>query len=170
MSSPWVIAPPKKAFIVGVSDMLSCNDPSADLVTHSLGSCIGVTAYDPILKVGGLLHLMLPSSAIDTTKAEKQPYMFADTGLPRLFRAVYALGGDKSRLEVTVAGGAQFLDEKRIFNIGERNAAAVRIILERNGVVPRSTDIGGHASRTLRLDLSTGEVSVRQPGKEAYSI
>ena len=75
--------------------MISCNDAGADLVTHSLGSCIGVTAYDPVRKVGGLLHLMLPDSSIDATKAAKHPFMFADTGLPRLFHAVYALGGEK---------------------------------------------------------------------------
>lgn len=170
MSSPWVLTPPKKSFIVGVSDMITCNDPSADLVTHSLGSCIGVTAYDPIRKIGGLLHLMLPDSAIDRTKAIKHPYMFADTGLPRLFHAIYALGGDKGRLEVKVAGGAQFLDEKRIFNIGERNTSAVRDILGRNGVVPASVDTGGQSSRTLRLDLGTGKVTIQQPGKTVYAI
>jgi len=170
MSSPWVIAPPKKAFIVGVSDMITCNDPSAHLVTHSLGSCIGITAYDPLRKVGGLLHLMLPDSGIDAAKAALHPFMFADTGLPRLFHGIYALGGDKTRLEVKVAGGAQFLDEKRIFNIGTRNAAAVQQILRRNGVTPMATDVGGQASRTLRLDLATGRVTIQQPGQSAYSL
>ena len=170
MSSLWVIAPPKKSFIVGVSDMISCNDAGADLVTHSLGSCIGVTAYDPVRKVGGLLHLMLPDSSIDATKAAMHPFMFADTGLPRLFHAVYALGGEKGRLEVKVAGGAQFLDEKRIFNIGERNSTAVLSILARNGVKPSAGDVGGQASRTVRLDLSSGKVSVQQPGKPVYLL
>ena len=170
MASPWVISPPKRTYIVGVSDMLTCNDSNADLVTHSLGSCIGVIAYDPVRKVGGLLHLMLPDSKIDVKKAVEQPFMFADTGLPRLFHAVYALGGDKSRLEIKVAGGAQFLDEKRIFNIGERNSAAVLQILSRNSVNPLATDIGGQASRTIRLDLATGNVSVQQPGKALYLL
>lgn len=170
MTSPWVIAAPKMAFIVGVSDMISCNDPSADLVTHSLGSCIGVTIYDPARKVGGLLHLMLPDSMIDAAKASKHPFMFADTGLPRLFHAVYAFGGDKGRLQVKIAGGAQFLDEKRVFNIGQRNSTAVQQILARNGVTLTAGDVGGQTSRTIRLELATGKLTVATPGKAPYQI
>lgn len=113
--APWVIAPPRKSFVVGVGDMIASNDPAAEIVTHSLGSCLGVMVYDPVHKVGGLLHFMLPDSTIDPIKAVKSPFMFADTGLPRLFRTVYGLGGEKARLQVKVAGGARFLDDQLLF-------------------------------------------------------
>lgn len=156
--------------MVGVADLVTSNDPGAVLVTYSLGSCIGVTVYDPVRKVGGLIHLMLPDSTIDTAKADDRPAMFVDTGVPRLFHAVYAMGGDKSRLVVTVAGGAELLDSKRIFNIGARNAKATLELLARNGVTPRSTDVGGHESRTIRLDVPTGTVTVVTPGKEPRKL
>lgn len=168
--SRWVIAPPKKALVVGVADMVASNDSGAELVTYSLGSCLGVTVYDPACKVGGLLHLMLPSSTIDPIKAVNSPYMFVDTGLPRLFRAVYGLGGERHRVVVKVAGGAQFLDHQRTFNIGERNIQAFRALIQKNGHSVAAQEVGGFASRTLRFDLTTGNVSIHSPGQPPYSL
>ncbi len=77
-----------------------------EIITHALGSCLGITIYDTIACVGGMLHVMLPNSAIDPPKAEQNPFVFMDTGLPRLFHECYKLGAQKQRLEVKVAGGA----------------------------------------------------------------
>ena len=166
----WVIAPPRKALVVGVADMVASNDPGAELVTYSLGSCLGVTIHDPVSKVGGLLHLMLPDSSIDSAKAMAAPFMFVDTGVPRLFQAVYNLGGERRRLVVKVAGGSQFLDREGIFNIGQRNITALGNLLARNGWSLQAEDTGGLCSRTLRIELSTGQVSIRCPGMNPYFL
>ena len=166
----WVIAPPRKTFVVGVADMVASNDSSAEIVTYSLGSCLGITVYDPIKKVGGLLHLMLPDSTIDAAKAVSAPFMFADTGVPRLFHAAYNLGADRSRLVIKVAGGAQLLDQQGIFNIGSRNFAAFGKLLAQNGLRAHATDVGGLSSRTVRLDLTNGQVSVNTPGTNLYLL
>lgn len=155
---------------MGVADMVASNDPSAELVTYSLGSCLGVTVYDPVKKVGGLLHLMLPTSTIDPAKAANSPYMFVDTGVPRLFQSVYSLGGERHRVMVKVAGGAQFLDHQRTFNIGERNIQAFLTLLQRNGHTVQAHDVGGFASRTVRFDLTTGKVSIHSPGQPPYFL
>ena len=166
----WVIAPPRKTLVVGVADMVTSNDPGAELVTYSLGSCLGITVHDPARKVGGLLHVMLPDSGIDAAKAGAAPFMFVDTGVPRLFQAVCNLGADRRRLLIKVAGGAQLLDERGVFNIGERNHRAFRALLARNGYAIHASDVGGLASRTLRLELSTGKVSIKSPGMDAYFL
>jgi chemotaxis protein CheD len=168
--STWVIPQAKKSLVVGVADMVASNDPSAQLVTYSLGSCLGITVYDPLKKVGGLLHLMLPDSTINLEKAASEPFMFVDTGLPRLFKAVYSLGGDRTRVVVQVAGGAQFFDAQRSFNIGERNCDAAQALLARNGYSIHARDTGGTSSRTLRMDLSTGVVSISSPGFKPYTL
>lgn len=168
--TPVVIAPPKQAFVVGVADMIASNLSNAELITYSLGSCLGVMLYDPVKRVGGLLHIMLPTSSIDPAKAASRPFMFVDTGVPRLFHAVYGLGGDKSRLLVKVAGGAQFMDEKKIFNIGQRNTQTLRELLAKNGVVANAMDVGGVTSRTVRMKLDTGDVSIQSPGQTTYLI
>jgi chemotaxis protein CheD len=169
-SGKWVIAPPRKTLVVGVADMVVSNDSSAEIVTYSLGSCLGVTIYDPVKKIGGLLHLMLPDSKIDAAKAASMPYMFVDTGLPRLFHATYNLGADRSRLAVKVAGGAQLLDQQGIFNIGLRNMAALENLIAQNGLKIHVADTGGLSSRTMRLDLTNGNVSIKPPGTEAYLL
>ncbi|MEI2724736.1 MAG: chemotaxis protein CheD [Verrucomicrobiota bacterium] len=166
----WVVPAPRKNLIVGVGDMLASNDVQANLVTYSLGSCVGVAIYDPVMKVGGLLHAMLPDSTINAERAATRPYMFVDTGLPALFHAVYTLGALKPRLTVRLAGGAEFLDGKKIFNIGGRNVTATLDLLMRNNVKLGASETGGHESRTLRLDLATGQLSVDMPGKTPFLI
>ena len=147
----WVIAPPRKTLVVGVADMVVSNDGSAEIVTYSLGSCLGVTVYDPVKKVGGMLHLMLPDSTIDAVKANTMPYMFVDTGVPRLFHAAYNLGADRSRLVVKVAGGAQLLDQQGIFNIGIRNLAALEKLIAQNGLRIHAADTGHLKTATCVL-------------------
>ena len=166
----WVIPPPRKSLVVGVADMIASNDPSAELVTYSLGSCLGITIYDPVKKVGGLLHIMLPDSKIDAAKAASAPFMFVDTGVPRLFQAVYNLGAERHRVVIKVAGGAQLLDEKGVFNIGERNQVALVGLLSRNGYAIHGRDVGGLSSRTVRMDLTTGKVTVKTPGTNIYFL
>jgi chemotaxis protein CheD len=151
--------------IIGVADMKVSNQAEADLITYSLGSCIGVVVYDSVARVGGLLHFMLPESQIDPEKARKNPWMFADTGIPFLFKETYKYGAEKGRLIVKVAGGAQIMDDKGFFNIGKRNYAAMRKIFWRNNVLIKAEDVGGMVNRTVRLELSTGKVWMKTSGE-----
>jgi chemotaxis protein CheD len=166
----WVIAPPRRTFVVGVADMVASNDANADIITYSLGSCLGIAIYDPVKKVGGLLHIMLPDSKIDPVKGTNSPFMFVDTGVPRLFHSAYDLGADRSRLIVKVAGGAQLLDEKGVFNIGERNFIALKALFSLKGITMQAVEVGGVTSRTMRLDLSNGNVTIKSPGTNVYPL
>jgi chemotaxis protein CheD len=148
--------------IVGVSDMKVSKDPHDVLVTYSLGSCIGIAVYDPIARVGGLLHYMLPESSLDHAKAASNPFMFADTGIPRLFKSIYEWGGIKSRMRVIMAGGSQVLDQNGFFNIGKRNEMAARKLFHRNNVVIDFADTGGNGNRTLRLDIKDGKCALKE--------
>jgi chemotaxis protein CheD len=155
--------------VTGVADCQASADTDVVLVTYALGSCIGLLVHDPAARVGGLLHFMLPNSGIDAAKADKHPYMFADTGIPRLLEKVCRLGGETRRLVVTAVGGAQVLDFQGAFNIGKQNHLALRKILRKTGVLLHSEEIGGTASRTVRLEVATGRVLLRtgdQPEQE----
>lgn len=131
------------------------------LITHALGSCIGVTVYDPMVKVGGLLHFMLPDSSLDLNKAEKTPAMFADTGIPLLFKSCYRLGAEKRRMIVKIAGGSNILDNSNYFRIGQKNITALRKIFWKNNVLIDGEDTGEHHNRTVHLNISTGKVVVK---------
>lgn len=144
--------------IVGVSDMKVSRNPKETIITYSLGSCIGVVIFDPLVKAGGILHFMLPESDLDQTKAKNNPYMFADTGIPALFKAVYKLGAKKQRMKVAVMGGSRVLDQKGFFNIGKRNHTALRKMFFKNNVMVDYEDVGGTVHRTVRLEIGTGDI------------
>jgi chemotaxis protein CheD len=148
--------------VVGVADCRVSGAEDAVLVTYALGSCIALLIHDPLAKVAGLLHFMLPEASLDVVKAQQNPYMFADTGIPRLFHGAYRLGAEKRRLTVTAVGGAQVLDLEGAFNIGKRNHLALRKILWKAGVLLHAEDVGGTISRTVRLEVSTGRVLLRR--------
>ena len=152
--------------VVDIADLAVSADPGATLITYSLGSCIGVAVWDPVVRVGGMLHYMLPESQLSPEKARSSPAMFCDTGVPRLFRAAYELGAVKSRLVVKVAGGSQLLDDNGTFNIGKRNYLALRKIFWKNGVMIAAENVGGSISRTLKLDVGTGAVTIRSRNEE----
>lgn len=152
------------SLVVGISDCKVTKDSDAVLVTYALGSCIAVAFYDPAAKVAGLLHYMLPESAIDAAKAAQNPFMFADTGIAQLIEAFQAAGGEPKRTRVRLAGGAQVLDSEGVFQIGKRNYLAARRILWKAGILIAGEAVGGEVSRTTRLEVATGRMWVREGG------
>ena len=92
----WVAVAPRQNLVVGMGDMLASNNPQCTLVTHSLGSCVGVVIYDPTVRVGGMLHAMLPDSNISAERAASRPFMFVDTGLPALLKPQMARRASQS--------------------------------------------------------------------------
>lgn len=151
---------------VGVADLQVCSDPAACIVTHALGSCIGVTIYDPVARVGGMLHFMLPSGRGSEEKAKANPAMFGDSGVPLLFRRCYELGAVKERLIVCAAGGAEVMNDCGHFKIGSRNRTILRQLFWKNGILLAADETGGTISRTMQLEMGTGRVSVRNKGQE----
>ncbi|MDJ0830276.1 MAG: chemotaxis protein CheD [Desulfobacterales bacterium] len=156
--------------VVGVSDMKVSNQPQNKIVTYSLGSCIGLAVYDPAVNAGGILHYMLPESSLDTIKAQINPYMFADTGIPALFEVMAQYSAEAQDMKVVVAGGAQVLNQRNIFNIGKRNQMALHKILDKNHVKVDFEDVGGNVNRTVTLDLKTGDVIIKVSGGEEKII
>ena len=144
--------------IIGISDFNCSKKPGDVLVTYALGSCIAVVVFDPMAMVGGLLHFMLPDSNLDKKKASECPAMFADTGIPLLFKSCYALGAEKRRMIVKIAGGASILNDGDYFRIGQKNITAVRKIFWKNNVMVDSEDTGQNYNRTVRLQLPTVNV------------
>jgi chemotaxis protein CheD len=157
--------------VVGVGDLGVSNNTAITLSTYALGSCVAVVAYDPVAKAGGLLHMMLPESSISAEKAANQPAMFADTGLPLLFRSLVGVRAERSRLKIFLAGGACVLTGNDSFKIGERNIRVTQTWLQLNGFNVRATAVGGTISRTVHLDIGTGTISLKTPqAMEAFSL
>lgn len=153
--------PGRERRIVGVGDMIVSSDPNDLVVTYALGSCLGVVIYDPVAKVGGILHAMLPDSSIHNPKEGLNPAKFVNTGLPRLFKMAYELGAKKKNIKVKLAGCSQLMDDMNYFNIGKRNYAAARKLLWKNNVMIDAEHCDKSDSVTMLLDIDSGETILR---------
>jgi chemotaxis protein CheD len=142
--------------VVGVSDMKVSAARGDVIVTHALGSCLGVAIHDETAGVGGILHYMLPVSQVDPDKASKNPLMFGDLGIPLLFEESYRLGAKKERLRVVIAGGAQVFEQEDTFAIGKRNIVIARKLFWKNNVLIAAENVGGGIPRTMYLEVGSG--------------
>ncbi len=156
--------------MVGLGEVKTSQDPEEVLTCLGLGSCIGVSMHDPVAKIAGMAHIVLPSS---DGRPERTGGKYADTGIPLLLEMMLKRGAIKSRVVVKIAGGAQISKAKGLgdaFQIGERNNDAVRAVLDANFMKIKGSDTGGHHGRTLRFYLDTGQTLVTTAGKEIQEI
>ncbi len=145
---------------VGMADYKTARTPDI-LMTAGLGSCIGICIHDPVVKVGGLAHIMLPTA---NGNPSGNLYKYADTAIKMMLNEILSLGASKMRLKAKMAGGSQmfsFPGKPPILKIGDRNAEAVEQELKRIGIPLMIADVGGSFGRTIHFDVSTGELKIR---------
>jgi chemotaxis protein CheD len=152
--------------VVGVADMRYSDQGSDLIITYSLGSCIGLTLFDLEKGIGGLVHCMLPLSKANIEKATINPYMFIDSGISAFLQILFDMGAQRKSLIAKVAGGAQIMDDKGLFNIGERNNTVVKKMLWKNNILISGEEVGGDIPRTLSLELATGKTFLKASGVE----
>ncbi len=155
---------------IGIADYKVAKSPDV-LTTLGLGSCVGIALYDPIAKIGGLLHILLPDSTLIKNNSNKAK--FADTGIELLLEALVKEGANKNRLTAKIAGGAKMFEisnSSAIGNVGERNVAAVKAKLKELGIRIKAQDCGLDYGRTVELHCDNGDYYVKAVGKEAKII
>lgn len=152
---------------VGLGEFAVSSDEGETLKTYGLGSCIAVVVYDRLRHRGGLLHVVYPESSSNERRAELQPAYFADTGVPLLMRR-FALDGriERRDLIIKLAGGANMMDSEGRFNIGKRNALAVKKALWGLGLGACAEDIGESIARTVWIDIATGMTTVANGSRQ----
>ena len=152
--------------VVGIGELLVSSNQDDVLVTFSLGSCVGLTLFDPVVRVGGLIHCMLPLAAHDPERARRDPGIFVDSGLTRLLDELFVLGARRADLVVKLAGGGSHAPGSDAFRIGERNCIVARKVLWKNDLLLAAAETGGSEARTLTLYLADGRTTVRSRGEE----
>lgn len=156
---------------VGIGQLAVTKDPKDLLIAYGLGSCIGISCYDPQTKISGLAHVLLPSSEGKTANPA-EPARFADTGTDLLIARLVEAGAIVRRLVVKVAGGAAVLGPANAekFKIGERNAEAIKERLKRHGITVAAMDLGGTKGRTMEVHPATGKTFVRTAASPANEL
>lgn len=141
---------------VGVGDLKITQAPN--VLKTLLGSCIGIVLHDPINKIGGLLHIMLPKKNGNDSKITK----YANTGLPYfIYQMVTHAGASRGALYAKIFGGAKMFETNGLLNIGESNEIEVRRILKEEGIKIVSSRTGGTKGYNILFDTETGEVTCR---------
>lgn len=141
---------------VGMADYKIGNNP-ASIISYGLGSCVGIALFDPVTKVGGLAHIMLPDST--QARSAENPAKFADTAIPKMLDDMLQAGAVRTRITAKIAGGAQmfkFANATDIMRVGERNAESVKSVLKKLGLQLLAEDTGGNYGRTVELKLESG--------------
>jgi len=151
-----------------VSDLAVSN--AGQITTHALGSCIGVCLFEPGRPMGGMLHYLLPDSAMGQGRPRFNPHMYADTGLVALLDELKRIGGNPTRMKAKIAGGANALFEGATLDIGKRNILAARKLLWQHRIPLVGEEVGGSISRTVRLDIRTGTVTLTTPGQPPRTL
>jgi chemotaxis protein CheD len=152
---------------VGMGEIHVSKTSGTVLIAPGLGSCIGLVIYDPIQKVGGMAHVVLPDSS-SAKSNNSLAGKYADIAIPELLNKLYALGALKCNLIVKIAGGAQMFNLDRggnILNIGVRNVTAVKEALAKERLEIKASDTGGNTGRTLKFDVSSGKIYVKSIGQ-----
>lgn len=156
---------------VGMADLNICKYPD-NITTLGLGSCVGVALYDPVTKLGGLAHIMLPDST--QIRQNGNVAKFADTGIDELVHLMQKNGANKSRLVAKIAGGACMFAVREnasgIGNVGIRNVEAVKLKLKELGIPIKAEDTGLNYGRTVELHTDTGEFYIKSVGKSMKVI
>lgn len=155
-----------------VGEMVASADPDDVLVVYGVGSCVVICLYDPRVKVGGMLHALLPAPPRNDGRTA-YPTKFVDQGVPLLVNTLVALGAKPGRLRAQLCGGAQMVTTPGFndwLNIGQRNVLAAKTALRAAGLKVLAQATGGHRGRTVKLYLANGRVTMRMLGQEERDI
>jgi len=153
---------------VGIGDIRIATGEQ-EIKTYALGSCVAVVVWDSSMRIGGMIHIALPEGQINPDKAAEKPGYFADTGLPVLFAELKKAGANRRTCWVKLVGGASILDPSHTFEIGRRNALAVKKYLWKIGLALNAEEIGGNISRTVSLELPTGALTISS-GSQKWTL
>lgn len=156
---------------VSLGEMKVSRDSDVVLACYGLGSCIGVSAHDTVARVGGMIHVVLPTS--DNGTDERSPAKYANTGFPALIQEMEKHGAKRFRIIIKVAGGASMLNNPnldKVFDMGGKNIVAIKEAMRCESIVLRAADVGGTSGRTLYLSVQSGTVKVRKAGSGTIEL
>ena len=157
--------------VAGIGDAVVSKDPTAEIKTFGLGSCVALIVLDPRVRGAGLVHIALPEAKTNPEKAQTLPGYFADTGIPYLFEKMAGIGSQiHPGLVVKMIGGAKMAESDSLFLVGERNINAIKKIMWGMNLIIRASDTGMNFSRTVTVNVATGKCLVHDASGNNWSI
>lgn len=158
-----------KQYVIGIADMKQSR-ATGTLITYALGSCVGICIYDPGIKLGSMIHIMLPQAPENKMD---NIFKYADTGILETIRKMEAFGAVRARMIAKIAGGAKMFDipdSSILGNIGDRNGLAVKRILQEQRIKLTHADLGANYARTMSFDVETGMAKIKVFGRDEINF
>ncbi len=163
----------KDSTSVGLGECAISRNPDDVLVAYGLGSCLGIAMIDPVLRICGLMHAVLPLPSNGTNSADGNPYKFVEGGIQAMIDNLAKEGANRNRLVVRIAGGANMLMSSGLsqsFDIGTRNTTTARAVFQRLRLTVSAEEVGGHTGRTVRVYVADKRVTVRVVGEKEHDL
>ena len=160
----------KEPISIGLGEFVVSADPEIILVAYGLGSCLGICLVDPVKKIAGLLHAVLPQRL---NGAEPVCPRYVDCGVEGLLEEMLKAGADRNRLILRMAGGANMLLTSGVshtFDVGTRNIASAHTAFQRFRLNLLKEDVGGHTGRTVRVYVADSRMTVRVVGGKEQDL
>lgn len=151
---------------VDIGGLIVSADTEDVLISYALGSCLGLAIYDPVARIGGLIHSKVPVARQARPEIGGGPATCADQGATLLLQALFDLGARKNRMIVSVAGCGNPV-KSITHDIGQRNYTIARKVLWKNGLFIHAEDVGGEKPRTISLDIANGDVFISSRGEKS---
>lgn len=152
---------------VGLGEHAISSSAEDVLVAYGLGSCLGISMIDPVLRISGLLHAVLPEPANGNNRLDANPHKYVDSGIEALLNGLIKEGASRNKLIIRLAGGANMLlaaNMTHSFDIGTRNIVSARATLQRLKLSIAAEAVGGHSGRTVRVYVGNSRVTVKVIG------
>ncbi|MDK2896285.1 MAG: chemotaxis protein CheD [Candidatus Atribacteria bacterium] len=154
-------------YTVGMAEYRVSQDPKEVLSILGLGSCVGLCLYDPKRKIGGLAHILLP----EQIPGQTNPFKFADTAVPALLEEIERLGASRRNVWAKISGGAKmFSGTDSLFDIGSRNAQAVKAVLQTWGIPLLAEEVGGSRGRSIMFYIEDGRLEIKTIGQTVQVV
>lgn len=123
-----------------------------------LGSCIAACVRDPLAKVGGMNHFLLPVSTNDVPRSDatSMELRYGNYSMEVLINEVLKRGGRRERMEIKLFGGGNVMARVSSMNIGHRNADFIEEFVRLEGLNLISSDVRGVHARRVQYFPITG--------------
>ena len=152
---------------VGMAEHAVSSDPEEVLCVLGLGSCIGLCLYDELKQIAGMVHILLP----EQIPGQRNPFKFADTAVPALLKELEKIGAKQKNLFAKISGGARmFSGSDSLFDIGQRNAEAVKRVLKELRIPLQGEDVGGSRGRSIFFYVENGKLEIKTLGQDVKVI
>jgi chemotaxis protein CheD len=131
------------------------SDDSSHILSTVLGSCVAACLNDPVAKIGGMNHFLLPDGRDESGSQVK----YGAYAMELLINEVMKLGGSRKNMVAKLFGGANITPA--LGDIGQKNINFAKNFLQVEGIPCVSESVGGNQARRIQYWPTTGAAKQR---------